>query len=215
MFHTRQEVKLTSDLSASCDLYMKQGLTDACYSDELLTTALQFMPKFRQEMDDHFGEFTSPAVGFIQYMFGLIQFSNQRCIHNMVAAITANKSGMREKVLGKFTVPPKTRQMLKYSSFTSESVFGHLPKKFLEKFTGPSQHHLVARDRQKNNAGHGKGRGKRSTNDNYPGQVKKSKYGDNYVAPKSSVFHGPASNPKGGGAGRGRGKSGGRGRAKN
>ena len=94
----------------------------------------------------------------------------------MIAAITANKSGLRKKVLGKFNVHPKTRQMLMYSAFTSDSVFGHLPKKFLKIFQGPSQSHLVARDKPKNNAGHGKGRGKRSMDVNYPGQVKKSKY---------------------------------------
>ena len=76
-----------------------------------------------------------------------------------------------------------------------------------------SQTHPVARDRKKNIAGHGKGRRKRCTDVNFPGQVKKSKYGDNFVDPNYSVFHGPAPIPKGG-AGRGRRKSGGRGRAK-
>ena len=116
-------------------------------------------------------------------------------------------------------MPPKTRQMLKYSAFTGESVFGVLPKAFLEKISGPASHNLVARDRQKNNSTGGKGRGKRSSNDNFlpPGSVKKSKYGDNYQPAQSSVFSKPASNPKGGGAGGkfGKGKSGGRGRAKN
>ena len=112
-------------------------------------------------MEDHYDGFTSNAIDFLQDILGLIQFSNQRAIHNVIAALTANKTGMREKVLARFDVPPKTRQMLKFSAFTSESVFGNLPKAFLANFTGATSSNLVARDRKKNNTG-SKGRGKRS-----------------------------------------------------
>ena len=136
VFFTRQEVRLTSDQSVNSDLFMRQGLTDAFYTEELLTIAMQFIPKFRKEMEDHYDGFTSNVVDFLQDILGLIQFSNQRSIHNNIAALTANKAGMREKVLARFDVPPKTRQILKYSAFTSESVFGKLPKVFLDKFSG-------------------------------------------------------------------------------
>ena len=219
VFFTRQEVRLTSDQSVNSDHFMRQGLTDAFYSEKLLTIAMQFIPKFRKEMEDHYEGFTSNAVDFLQDILGLIQFSNQRAIHNVIAALTANKTGMREKVLSRFDVPPKTRQMLKYSAFTSQSVFGELPQAFLAKFTGATSQNLVARDRKKNNTG-GKGRGKRSYNDNNynpPGSAKKSKYGNDYQPPQSSVFSKPGPNPKGGGAGGkyGKEKGGGRGRAKN
>ena len=215
VFNSKQDMKLTSDLSACSDFYMRQALTDACYTDQMLTTALQYMPKFRYEMEENFGELVSPAVDFMKDLWALTQFSNQRCIHYLTAALTANKAGLRRKVLNKFTVHPKTRQMLTYSAFTSESVFGHLPAQFLTVLRAPQQAHMMAKDKPLPNAGRGRGRGqKRTSVVNFPG-AKKSKLGENYVYPNSSVFYGPASNPKGGGAGRGRGKSGGRGRAKN
>ena len=104
-------MKLSGDQSVNTDYFLRQGLTDAFYSDELITAAMQFIPKFRQEMEDHYDHFTSGAVDFLQDILGLISFSNQRAIHNNVAALIANRTGMREKVMSRFDVPPKTRQM--------------------------------------------------------------------------------------------------------
>ena len=144
---------------------------------------MQFIPKFRQEMEDHYDHFTSGAVDFLQDILGLIAFSNQRTIHNNVAALIANRTGMREKVLSRFDLPPKTRQM-KSSAFTSVGVFGELPQAFLDKFTGATSQQLVARDRKKNNTG-GKGRGKRSYdyNNNYNPPASKNGKFNNYQPP--------------------------------
>ena len=48
---------------------------------------MQFIPKFRREMEDHYDGFTSNAVDFIQDILGLIKFSNQRSFHSVIAAI--------------------------------------------------------------------------------------------------------------------------------
>ena len=48
-------------LSKLC-YYRRQSLIVACYSVELLSTILQFMPNYRQESEVHFGDMTSPAV---------------------------------------------------------------------------------------------------------------------------------------------------------
>ena len=167
VFYTRQEVKLSGDQSVNSDYFMRQGLTDAFYSDELLTAAMQFIPKFRQEMEDHYDHFTSGAVDFLQDILGLIAFSNQRTIHNNVAALIANRTGMREKVMSRFDVPPKMRQMLKNSSFTSVGVFSEFPQSFLDKFTGATSQQLVVRDRKKKNGNNtgGKSRGQKRSYD--------------------------------------------------
>ena len=60
-----------------------------------------------------FGEFTSEAVDFLEKILGLISFSNQRATHNNVAALVANRTAMRQQVMSRLQVPPKTAQMLK------------------------------------------------------------------------------------------------------
>ena len=218
VFNTKQSHSLSSDLSSCCDFYMRQALTDACYTDNLLSLGLQLMSKFRDEMLKDFDVVISPAIDFMQDMWALSSFSNQRSIHNMTAAVTANRAGLRRKLLNKFKVHPKTRQLLTYSSFTGDSVFGRLPESFLKGLRAGQQSHMVARDKTFSSAGRGRGRGQKRTGDfSFPGP-KKSKLGEHHVYDSFSVFFGKASNPRGGGgrgASRGRGKSGGRGRAKN
>ena len=132
VFNTKQSHTLSNDLSSCTDFYLRQALTDACYTDNLLSLDLNLMTKFRAEMETTFGEVVSPAIDLMQDMWALSSFSNQRSIHWQTAAVSTNKAGLRRKMLNKFTVHPKTRQMLTYSSFTSDSVFGRLPAQFLK-----------------------------------------------------------------------------------
>ena len=81
-------------------------------------------------MEDHYDGSTSNAVDFIQDILGLIQFSNQRSFHNIIAAITANKSGMREKELARLNVPPKNSPNVEIFGVYRESILGILPKVF-------------------------------------------------------------------------------------
>ena len=111
---------------------------------------MQFIPKFRAEMNELYDKLTSGAMDFLEDILGLISFSNQRAIHNNVAALVANRTAMRDQVMSRLEVPPKTRQMLKNSSFTSVGVFGELPQSFLDKFAGATGPQLVARDKKKN-----------------------------------------------------------------
>ena len=159
VFNTKQSFSLSNDLSACCDYYMRQAITDACYTDNMLTIGLQFMSKFRLEMEENFGEVISPALDLMQDLWALNSFSNQRTIHYLTAAVAANKASLRRKVLNKFTVHAKTRQMLTFSSFTSGSVFGRLPAQFLKVLRTPQQAHMMVKDRTFPNAGRRRGRG--------------------------------------------------------
>ena len=119
---------------------MSQALLDACYTDNLLSIGLYLMFKFRAEMESTFGEVISPAIDLMQDRWALSSFSShlitetcRRAFLWQSAAVTTNKAGLRRKLLNKFSVHPKTRQRLTYSSFTSDNVFGRLPECFLER----------------------------------------------------------------------------------
>ena len=103
---------------------------------------------------------------------------------------------------------------------------GELPKSFLDKLSGWSGNHLVARDKRKYNnnvagSSGGWGRGQKRQGSASNPRAKRGKYSNNnisnYTPAQSSVFSDAGSNPRGGGAsrsaqwkakaGRGRGKN--------
>ena len=169
-------------------------------------------------MAESFGAEVTPAMELMKDLWALSSFSSQRSIHWQTAGVTTNKAALRRKLLNKFSVHPKTRQMLSFSSFTNEGIFGRLPESFMKSLRAPHQAHLIAKDKP-TNPGRGRGKGQKRTNDfGYPAP-KKSKYGEPREFDSSSVFHRKASQPRGGGRGgnsyRGKGKSGPRARPKN
>ena len=192
---------------------------------------MEFMPKLEEELDEIMegSPWASSAVTFLKDILGLISFSNMRNIHNSTAAVMANRQALRQQVMGKLVVPPKTAQMLKNSSFVSEGVFGELPKSFLDKLSGWSGNHLVARDKRKYNnnvagSSGGRGRGQKRQGSAAQPNAKRGKYSNsnnnfaNYTPAQNSVFSHAGTNPRGGGSNRAapwKAKAGGRGRAKN
>ena len=104
---------------------------DGLYTEELINCAMLFLPWLMAGLMATFGEMSSDLMDFLEKILGLLSFSNQRAMHNNIAAFVANKAGMWNHVLSKLQVPPKTAQMLKNSTFTSEGVFGELPQAFL------------------------------------------------------------------------------------
>ena len=128
VFYSSQTIKLSGYQFVNTDYFLRQGMIDTFYTEELVNCAMQFTSKVRDELREMFGYFTSEAVDFLEKILGLISFSNQRATHNNVAALVANRTAMRQQVMSRLQVPPKTAQMLKNSSFTSEGVFGELPQ---------------------------------------------------------------------------------------
>ena len=211
VFLTRQDIKLASDLSANTDFFLRNMITDALYANQLLDMLLRFMAQFKQGLRERCEEtFTDPAVEFVNDMIALCQFSVQRSVHHGISALTSNKSAMRERILNKFIVPAKTRKMLKLSSLTSPSVFGKLPKEFMDKFQGTTGSYLLAREKKSVNAGGGKAKAsKKWTGSN---RAKPYTKPNNWTQPATDIFHKQASHPRGGGRGRGNrgGKRGGK-----
>lgn len=199
VFISRQDYKLASDLSANTDFFIRNMLTDALYANQLVDMLLRFMTQFKEGLRERVAEgVTDTSVDFVNDMLALSQFSIQRSVHHGIAALASNKSAMRERILNKFVVPPKTRQMLKLSALTSPSVFGKLPKEFMDKLHSSTGSHLLAREKRNANTGGGKAK---SGKKNY--RAKPYVKPNNWTPPASDIFHKSASHPRGGGRGRG------------
>ena len=204
IFNTKHAHSFSSDLAACTDFYQRQSILEACYTDNLINIGLNYMDKFAADFLESFGADVTPAMDLMKDLWTLSSFSSQRSIHWQTAGVTTNKAALRRKLLNKFSIHPKTRQMLSLSSFTNEGIFGRLPESFMKSLRSPHQSQLIAKDK-KSNPGQGKGRGlKRSQDYGYPA-TKKNKFREPREFESSSVFHGKASHPKGGGS-RGRAK---------
>ena len=175
------------------------------------------MPRLKEELISTFGNFNTESMDFLEKLLALISFSNQRGVHNQIAAFVSNKSGMRNHVLSKLQVPPKTAQMLKNSTFTCEGVFGELPQAFLSKFSSVTGTALVCRPKSKSvssaavSSGHGRGQKRGGTLYNQPAKRGKSTgaYNQQGVFPLALTTHrgGGATSKSFRGKGRGRGKN--------
>ena len=151
---------------------------DGLYTEELINCAMLFLPRLKAELMATFGEMSSDSMDFLEKILGLLSFSNQRAMHNNIAAFVANKAGMRNHVLSKLQVPPKTTQMLRNSTFTCEGVFGELPQAFLSKFSSVTGQALVGRPKSYKNQGSsaasGQGRGQKRGGNQYGNQYNQS-----------------------------------------
>ena len=215
-----QSIKLSGTSFPNTDFFQRMALLDGLYTEDLLSCALQFMPRLREEMLSTFGDFNTESMDFLEKLLGLISFSNQRGVHNNVAAFVSNKAGMRSHVLSRFQVPQVTAQMLKNSTFTCEGVFGELPQAFLNKFSSVTGSALVCRPKSKNvssavSSGQGRGqkRGGNQYGNQYNQSAKKGKasgaYNQQGVFPLALTTHrgGGATSKSFRGKGTGRGKN--------
>ena len=103
-----QSIKLSGTSFPNTDFFQRMALLDGLYTEDLLSCALQFMPRLREEMLSTFGDFNTESMDFLEKLLGLISFSNQRGVHNNVAAFVSNKAGMRSHVLSRLQVPQVT-----------------------------------------------------------------------------------------------------------
>ena len=222
VYHENQSFPLTGDHKVNTDHFLRQGLLEAFYADKLINIGMETMKNMSAELDiilqGH--PMAGEAVSFITDLFGLISFSNMRYIHNSTAAIIANKTALRQQIMNKLIVPPKTAQMLKNSSFICKGLFGDLPQSFLDKCYGWQGQHYVAKDKRKfnnnysnfNTAGSsGRGRGQKRQGSASNPRAKRGKFNNNisnYTPDESSVFpRSGSSNPNWKSRGRGRGKN--------
>ena len=135
MFHTSQAIKLSGTSFPTTDFFQRANLFDGLYTEELINSALGFIPVLKENLLAKFGDFITSSLDLLEKLFALTSLSNQRGVHNQIAAFVSNKTGMRNHGLSKLQVPSKTAQMLKNSNFTCEGTFGDLPEAFLSKFT--------------------------------------------------------------------------------
>ena len=135
-----------------------------------------------------------------------------------MAALVANKMGMRNSVLNKFKVPANTSKTLRGANFSCEGVFGDLPGSFLDKFSTASGGSLTCKLKANNFYANNSGSsnyfannfaydGKRTAPASGAQASKKQKTNDS----SSWVFPKVSKNPRGGGNPSGRGKFRGRG----
>ena len=135
MFHTSQAIKLSRTSFPTTDFFQRANLFNGLYTEELINSALAFFPVLKENLSSKFSDFNTSSLDFLEKLIALTSLSNQRGVHNQIAAFVSNKTGMRNHVRSKLLVPSKNAQMLKNSNFTCEGVFGDLPEAFLSKFT--------------------------------------------------------------------------------
>ena len=213
--HTTQAIKVSGTPFPTTDAFQRASLFDVLYSEELVNSALRFIPVLKTNLVKQFGDFNTSSLDFLEKLIGLISLSNQRGIHNQIAAFVANKQGMRNHVLSKLQVPTKTAQMLKNSNFTCEGIFGDLPDYFLSKFATTAGGYLVCKPRHRGASAsavsYGQARGQKRGN--YPYQNQSAKRGKPSATQRDFPF--ALANPKGGGAASRPYKGKGRGQRKN
>ena len=135
VFYTNQAIKLSGTSFPTTDCFQRANLFDGLYTEELINSALAFIQVLKENLSAKFGNFNTSSLDFLEKLIALTSLSNQRGIHNQIAAFVSNKTGMRNHVLSKLQVPSKTAQMLRNSNFTCEGVLGDLPKFFLLNFS--------------------------------------------------------------------------------
>ena len=113
IYYSSQSIKLSGFQFVNTDYFQRQGLLDGLYTEDLISCAMQFIPRVGEELTQMYGEFTTDALDFLEKLMRLLSFSNQRAAHNNIAAFVANKLGIRAHVMSKLQVPPKTAQMLR------------------------------------------------------------------------------------------------------
>ena len=135
VFHSSQAIKSSGTSFPTTDFFQRANLFDGLYTEELINSALAFFPVLKENLSSKFSDFNTSSLDFLEKLIALTSLSNQRGVHNQIAAFVSNKTGMRNHVRSKLLVPSKNAQMLKNSNFTCEGVFGDLPEAFLSKFT--------------------------------------------------------------------------------
>ena len=103
VFYTSHAIKLSRTSFPNTDYFQRASLFDGFYSEELINSALAFMPVLKEQLQAAFGNFNavfnSESIDFLEKLIALISLSNQRGIHNLIAAFVSNKTGMRNHVL--------------------------------------------------------------------------------------------------------------------
>ena len=145
MFHSSQAIKSSGTSIPTTDFFQRANLFDGLYTEELINSALAFFPVLKSNLSSKFSDFNTSSLDFLEKLIALTSLSNQRGVHNQIAAFVSNKIGMRNHVLSKLQVPSKTAQMLRHSNFTCEGTFGDLPEAFLSKFSTMAGGSLVCK----------------------------------------------------------------------
>ena len=110
------------------DFFMHKGLLDLFYTDELLNCSLELFPMLKENLVQMLPESDARVDDFLDLLtklLSMVSFSNQRAYHGIIAAMVANKYGMRNYMLNKFEAPT-TAEFLKSTNFTSDEVFGEI-----------------------------------------------------------------------------------------
>ena len=111
------------------DFFMRKGILHLFYSDELLNCSLELFPMLKENLVQMLPESDARVDDFLDLLtmlLSMVSFSNQRAYHGIIAAMVANKYGMRNYMLNKFEAPPTTAEFLKSTNFTSDEVFGEI-----------------------------------------------------------------------------------------
>ena len=116
-------IKLAGTSFTNVDYFMRKGLFNSFYSEELLGCALGFIPLLKTELRVKYPKMDNSALEFLEKLLAMVSLSNQRSYHGQIASIIANKTGMRNYVLFKFQVTAVTAKNLKGTDFASEGFF--------------------------------------------------------------------------------------------
>ena len=145
IFRSTVATGFTGTSFSSTDVFLRGGLYDSFYSEELLSFALSFIPILKEQLSANFEGMDLSVFDFLEKLLAMTSLSNQRSYHNQIAALVSNKAGMRNFVLSKFNMPANTAQSLRGLNFACEGVFGDLPESFMAKFSTVSGGSLTCR----------------------------------------------------------------------
>ena len=214
VFKDPTPIKLSGTAFVNSDFFARKALLDAFYSDQLLNCALEIIPKFKANLDEVLDETDTKVDDFLDLfkkLLSMVSFSNQRAYHGLIAAIVANKFGMRNYILNKFETNTHTSDFLRRSNYTTDDVFGEFPRWYLERFIHVNGASLMIKPKPvakpNSNTKYNTNQGKRKTLT--PQSQIPSNQKDN--SNDASVFHQAKQYNKGGGRPYGRSRGRGRG----
>ena len=149
IFRSTDATKFAGTQFPSTDFFLRGGLFDSFYSEELLGFAINLIPMIKEQLSAMLEDIDLSVFDFLERLLAMTSLSNQRAYHNQIAALVSNKAAMRNFVLSRFNVPANTAQALKGSNFACEGVFGDLPESFMAMFSTVTGGSLTCRPKGK------------------------------------------------------------------